>query len=189
MYSVEGRGHGSGGRVRVRGGPGKGQGWGNGLSPRRDDTTNRSKHVNTAGGHALSVAKLPNGDWDTVQISRGKHDHLAKMQVHIKNTWYPSSAYGEMEPLERRMLFINKSMEKGYEKRGGRPVSSVAAVSVAESQISAMTATLSGMSENLAFGNRDSSNRGNRTTSSFPMPPSTYWLMKSMRLSSGSISP
>ena len=48
------------------------------------------------------------------------------------------------------MLFINQSVEKGHAKGGGRPVSSVAAVYVAESQMSAMTATLSGMSENIA---------------------------------------
>ena len=72
------------------------------------------------------------------------------MQVHINKTWYPSSAYVEMEPLKSRMLFINQSVEKGHGKGGGRPVSSVAAVSVAESQMSAMTATLSGMSENIA---------------------------------------
>ena len=48
------------------------------------------------------------------------------------------------------MLFINQSMEKGHGKGGGRLVSSVAAVSVSESQISAMTATLSGMSDNIS---------------------------------------
>ena len=58
--------------------------------------------------------------------------------------------YGEVEPLERRIFFINQSVEKGQGKGGGRPVSSVAAVSVAESQMSAMTATLSGMSNNIA---------------------------------------
>ena len=47
------------------------------------------------------------------------------------------------------MLFINQSMEKGHEKGGGCPVSSVDAVSVAKSQMSAMTATLKGMSENI----------------------------------------
>ena len=54
-----------------------------------------------------------------------------------------------MDPLERRMLFINQSVKKGQGKGGGRPVSSVASVSVAESQMSAMTATLSGMSDNI----------------------------------------
>ena len=98
----------------------------------------------------MSVAKLPNGDWDTVQISQGTHDHLAKKQVHINKTWYPYPLYGEIEHLERRMLFINPSAEKGHRKGGGSPVSSVAAVSVAESQISAMTATLSGMSDNIS---------------------------------------
>ena len=58
----------------------------------------------------MSAAKLPNGYRDTVQISRGTHDHLTKKQVHINKTWYLFSAYGEMEPLERRMLFINKSV-------------------------------------------------------------------------------
>ena len=120
------------------------------MAPRHDDTTNRSKHVNTAGGQDLSFAKLPNGDWDTVQISWGTHDNLDKKQVHINNTWYPSSSYGEMESLERRMLFINQSVEKGNGKGGDCPVSSVAAVSVAKSQMYAMTATLSGMSENIA---------------------------------------
>ena len=48
------------------------------------------------------------------------------------------------------MLFINQYVEKGHGKGGGRPVYSVSAVSVAESQISAMTATLSGTSENIA---------------------------------------
>ena len=48
------------------------------------------------------------------------------------------------------MLFINQSEEKAQGKSGGRPVSSVAAVSVAGSQMSAMTATLSGMSDNIS---------------------------------------
>ena len=156
MSSVKGRGRGGGGRGKVV--PGRGQGcgdpWGrgraDGLALHRADTTNRSKHVTIVGGQALSIAKLPNGDWDTVQISRGTHDHLAKKQVHINKTWYPSPVYGEMEPLERRMLFINQSVEKGQGKGGGRPVSSVAAVSVAESQMSAMTATLSCMSDNIS---------------------------------------
>ena len=117
MYSVEGRGRRSGGHGH--GGPGRGRGRGDGLAPRRADTTNCSKHETTAGDQTLSVAKLPNGDWDTVQISRGTHDHLAKKQVHINKKWYPSSAYGEMEPLERRMLFINQSVEKGHGKEGG----------------------------------------------------------------------
>ena len=139
----------------MRGGGGRsvterGRGRGDGLALLRADTTNRSKHVTTVGGQALSVANLPNGDWDTVQISRETHDHLAKNQVHINKTWYPSPVYGEMEPLERRMLFINQYVEKGQGKVGGRPVSSVAAVSVSESQMSAMTATLSGMSDNIA---------------------------------------
>ena len=42
VSSVEGRGHGSGGRGRGRGGPGRGLVRGNGLAPRRADTTNRS---------------------------------------------------------------------------------------------------------------------------------------------------
>ena len=54
-----------------------------------------------------------------------------------------------MEPLESRTLFINQSVEKGHRKGGGCPVSSIAAVSVDESQIYVMTATLSGMSNNI----------------------------------------
>ena len=48
------------------------------------------------------------------------------------------------------MLFINQSVEKGKGKGGGRPISSVADISVAESLMSEMTATLSGMSNNIA---------------------------------------
>ena len=149
MSSVKGRGRGSGGRGRGRGGPGRRRGRGDVLAPRRSDTTNCSKHVSTSGRQALRVAKLPNGDWDTVQISRGTHGHLAKKPVHINKTWYPSPVYGEIEPLERRMIFINQSVEKGQDKGGGHPVSSVSAVSVSESHISAMTATLCGMSDNI----------------------------------------
>ena len=61
----------------------------------------------------------------------------------------PVLCLGEMELLERRMLFINQYVEKGRGKGGGCPVSSVDAVSVAKSQMSAMTATLRGMSENI----------------------------------------
>ena len=75
---------------------------------------------------------------------------MAKKQVHINKKWYPSLVYGEMEPPERRMLFINQCVEKGHGKGWGRPVSSVAAASVAESQMSAMTATISGTSDNIA---------------------------------------
>ena len=98
----------------------------------------------------MSVAKLPNVYWGTVQISWGNHDHLAKKQVHISKTWYPSPVYGELEPLERRMIFINQSEEKAQGKAGGHTVSSVAAVSVAGSHMPAMAATLSGMSDNIA---------------------------------------
>ena len=45
---------------------------------------------------------------------------------------------------------INQSEEKAQGKAGGHPVSSIAAVSVAGSQMSAMTATLSDMSNNIA---------------------------------------
>ena len=48
------------------------------------------------------------------------------------------------------MLFVNQSGERGQGKGGGRPVSSVAAVSVAENQMFTITATLSGMSDNIS---------------------------------------
>ena len=66
VSSFEGRGHGSGARGCGRSGPGRGRGRGDGLAPLHADTNNCSKYVNTAGGQALSVAKLPNGDWDSV---------------------------------------------------------------------------------------------------------------------------
>ena len=96
VSSVEGCGRGGGGRGRIRGGPGRGRGRGDGLAPCRAVTTNLSKHITTFGGRALSVNKLPNGDWDTAHISQGTHDHLDMKQVNIKKTWYPSPVYGEM---------------------------------------------------------------------------------------------
>ena len=48
------------------------------------------------------------------------------------------------------MLFINQSVEKGQGKGGDRPVYSFSAVSVAKSKIYALTATLTGMSDNIA---------------------------------------
>ena len=42
-------------------------------------------------------------------------------------------------------------MKRGHGKVGGCPVSSLAAVYVAESQMSAMTTTFSGMSKNIAW--------------------------------------
>ena len=63
---VEVCGRGSGGRGRGRDRPGRGRGRGDGLALRRAGTTNHSKHVNTAGGHALSVTKITNRDWDIV---------------------------------------------------------------------------------------------------------------------------
>ena len=102
MSSVEGRGRRGGGCGRDRGGPGRGRGrgdpWGrgssDGLALRSADTTNCSKYVTTIGGQALSVANLPNGGFDTVQISQGNHYHLAKKQVHINKPWYLSPVYG-----------------------------------------------------------------------------------------------
>ena len=48
------------------------------------------------------------------------------------------------------MLFIAQSVEKGQGGGGGRHFFSFDAVSVAESQLSVMTSTLSGMSDNIA---------------------------------------
>ena len=53
-----------------------------------------------------------------VVSARGTHYHLAKMQVHINKTWYSSSAYGEMEPLERHMLFTTNLWKRGMGKEG-----------------------------------------------------------------------
>ena len=57
VSSVEGSGRGGGGRGHGRSGPGRGRGCGDGLAPRRSETTNRSKHVTIVVGQALSVAQ------------------------------------------------------------------------------------------------------------------------------------
>ena len=119
-----GRGRGGGGRHGGGRGGGRGRGQGQGRGGRTDggrpDSSNRTKHKNTVGGHALNVAKISNGNWDTVAISRGEYDALAKKQTHINENWYPSNRYLELEPLERRMLSINQQAQKAAE--GGRPV-------------------------------------------------------------------
>ena len=118
VSSVEGRGRGGGGCGRGRGGPGKGRGCGNGLAPRRAETTNRSNHVTTVGGQALRISKLPNGDWDTVQISRGTHDHLSKKQVHINKTWYPSLSMAKFS-LWKGVCFLSTNMPKRVKGKEG----------------------------------------------------------------------
>ena len=95
----------------------------------------------------MNVAKMSNGNWDTVAISRGEHDALAKRQTHISDCWYPNNRYLELEPLERRMLFISQQTQKAAE--GGRPVQSVSAVSVDDSTISQLTTAVTSMTGTL----------------------------------------
>ena len=63
--------------------------------------------MNTVGGQALNVAKLPDGSWDTIVIINGDHDILALKQTHVQNKWYPLPEFIEFEPLERHKLFID----------------------------------------------------------------------------------
>ena len=113
LSSLEGGGRGRGGggyggdSCGSDGGYGQGRG-GCGSDGRRPDNSNGTKSVTTVGGQALKVAKLPTGTWDTVSISRGDRDHLAKKQVHISQHWYPGPQYLALEPLERWMLFLNQ---------------------------------------------------------------------------------
>ena len=95
----------------------------------------------------MNVAKMSNGNWDTVASSHGEHDALAKRQTHINENWYPSNRHLELEPLERRMLFINQQAQKAAE--GGRPVQSVSAVSVDDSTISQLTTAVTSMTGTL----------------------------------------
>ena len=91
----------------------------------------------------MNVAKISNGNWDIVVISCGTHDALARRQAHISDCWYPNNRYLELEPLERRMLFMNQQAQKVAE--GGRPVHSVSAVSVDDSTISQLTTAVTSM--------------------------------------------
>ena len=54
------------------------------------------------------------------------HDFLAKKQVHIAKKWYPLNEYQQLEPLERRTLFMAQKVDRIQKP----PVCSVAAVSV-----------------------------------------------------------
>ena len=82
--------------------------------------------MDTVGGQALNVAKLPDGAWDTIAIINGDHDFLASKQAHVQNKWYLLPEYIELELLERRKLFIGQRLD-GVIKP---PVCTVNAVSV-----------------------------------------------------------
>ena len=82
--------------------------------------------MNTVGGQALNVAKISDGSWDTVAITNGDHDFLASKQTHVENKWYLLPQYNDLEPLERRKLFIDQRAN-GVSKP---PVRSVSAVSI-----------------------------------------------------------
>ena len=60
----------------------------------------------------MNVAKISNGNWGMVAISRGDHDALAKKQTHITDPWYLNGWYIELEPLERCMLFMYQQAQK-----------------------------------------------------------------------------
>jgi hypothetical protein len=141
-----GRGNDQGGRQPGRGGPargnfargrgGRGRGGHNGHR-----APNYDKHVTTKGGQALNVAKLPNGDWDTISIGKGDHDFLANKQDHISTVWLPNPQYMALEPLERRKLYLNQGRNKK-----DPPVHSVAAVSLEmQSTISTLTTVVSAL--------------------------------------------
>ena len=91
--------------------------------------------VNTVGGQALNVAKLPDSSWDTAATTCGDHDFLASKQTHVQNRWYPLAQYNDLEPLERRKLFIDQRAN-GVTKP---PVRSVNAVSIGGSTVSEMS--------------------------------------------------
>ena len=88
--------------------------------------------MNTVGGQALNVAKLPDGAWDTAAITHGDHDFLASKQTHVQNKWYPPEQYKDLEPLERRKLFLDLKAHGATKP----PVQSVNAVSVRGSTVS-----------------------------------------------------
>ena len=152
VYAVEGGGRGTGpgggrhGRGRGRG-PGRGRGRGGRHEAGPQDRSNRTKHRSTTGGRDLNVAKLSNGDWDTRSIASGTHDALARRQVHIKDCYYPNSRYVELEPLERRMLFLNQQAQKATE--AGRPLQTVSTVSLDDSTISQLTTAVTSMTGTL----------------------------------------
>ena len=154
VSQVEGGGRGTGrggGRHGGGRGSGAGRGQGRGRGGRHDggqhDRANRTKHESTAGGRDLNVAKLSNGDWDTRSIANGTHDALARRQTHIKNCYYPNNKYATLEPLERRMLFLNQQAQKATDS--GRPVKNVSTVSVDDSAMSQLTTAVNSMTGKL----------------------------------------
>ena len=88
--------------------------------------------VNTVGGQALNVAKLPDSSWDTAAITNSNHDFLASKQTHVENKWHPLAQYNDLEPLERRKLFLDLKASGATKP----PVQSVNAVSVGGSTVS-----------------------------------------------------
>ena len=147
-----------GGRGNDRGGGGRGGGAGRGAGRDRKrgrggrhdsdqpDRANRTKHDSTVGGRDLKVAKMSNGDWDTTSIANGTHDALAKRQTHIKECWYPNKRYATLEPLERRMVWLNQRAQR---MNDAAPVKNVSTVSVDDSAMSVLTTAVNSMTGKL----------------------------------------
>ena len=108
------------------------------------DKSNCFKHVTTVGGQALNVAKLSDGSWDTIAITNGNHDFLAKKQTHVQKKWYPLNEYVKLEPLERRKLFIQQKAD-GVTKPPVRSVNAVSVDGTTAIEIPALTTVVSSL--------------------------------------------
>lgn len=90
---------------------------------------------------------MSNGDWDTTSIANGTHDALARRQTHIKDCWYPSKRYATLEPLERRMVWLNQRAQRMNDANA--PVKNVSTVSVDDSAMSVLTTAVNSMTGKL----------------------------------------
>ena len=70
--------------------------------------------MTSRGGAALDNCKLRDGSWDLKAIFEGRRDDEARLQTHITKWHCPELEWRELEPLERRKVFLNR-MDLGSE--------------------------------------------------------------------------
>ena len=69
-------------------------------------------HVTTKGGAATSAANTYCCSRAINNIKEGKYNALALIQTNVDKASYPQYVWGEIEPLERREVYLNNKVGK-----------------------------------------------------------------------------
>ena len=95
------------------------------------------------GGGRGDATKLPNKSLDTRGIVSGNFDYEVNKLSHInKNYCYPTK-YANLSPLEKRKFYFNQQAQKSEPEWNGKStVHTFATVSVAPTEVSALTLSI-----------------------------------------------